>query len=238
MKFSRAISTLCVSGVLCSTAHGGPPPEEHFDIWLRPVDGRIVTGSISEGTPGTPIEEEVRVFGAELGEDVQFPFSTSEPGIQALAGDETAGMVYTFSITDALGAWNGNGFDDAVETMLIEFGPASVTTGAGFVDGFSFNGLPDGLLHDHFDFTLQGGSPLAGTDPQPGVYLLGLTMRGVNGNVVYEPSLPFWIVFNLGQDETTHDAASDWVENNLVPAPGGLILLTLAFGAQSGRRRR
>jgi len=215
-------------------APAGPPPEEHFDIWLRPADGRIVTGSITEGTPGSPINEVERVFGAELGEDAQFPFSAFEPGIQALGGSLTAGMTWSFNIVSPLGQWNGNGFNVPDETMQLDFGPASATTGAGYVPGFSFTGFPDGLLHDHFDFTLLPGGV---GDPDAGIYLLALQFAGVNSATSYAASDPVYLVFNLGQSEEDHDAAIEWVQGNIVPAPGTFLLLTLGI-LSTGRQRR
>jgi len=217
-----------------SPAFAGPPPEEHFDIWLRPVNGQIVTGSITEGTPGTPLNEVERVFGAELGEDPLFPFSAFEPGFQALAGPLTAGMTWSFNITSPLGQWNGNGFDLPDETMRLDFGPATATTGAGFVPGFSFNGFSDGLIHEHFDFTLLPG---AVGDPDAGIFLLALEFSGVNGATSYAASDPVYLVFNLGQSEEDHEAAIEWVQGNLVPAPGALSLLALSV-LSIGRRRR
>jgi hypothetical protein len=222
---------------LAHTTLAGPPPEPHFDIWLRPVNGQIVTGSITEGTPGDPIEDVFRVFGAELGEDPSFPFSATEPGLQALAGPETAGMVWTFDILDSLTLWNGGGFSATDETMLIEFGPASASTAGGAGPGFGFTGFADGLLHDHFDFTLDGAAPVIGSDPDPGIYLLALSMRGQNGQTQYESSLPFYIVFNLGQSEEDHDAAIDWVQANLVPSPSAIPLLLAGLMVASRRRR-
>jgi len=46
----------------------------------------------------------------------------------------------------------------------------------------------------------------------------------------------FYVLFNLGESEIDHDEAIEWVEANLVPAPGALALL--AAGVLAGRRRR
>jgi hypothetical protein len=228
-----------------SLAFGGPPTEEHFDLWLQaiadPSGPHIVTGSITEGTPGTPISEIERVFGAELGKDGAFPFSADEPGLQALAGPLTAGMTWSFNIVSALGQWNGaDGFNAPDESMLIEFGPASVQTGGGFVSGFSFTGQPDGLLHEHFEFTLQAGAPLAGSggaDPADGIYLLTLEFLGVNGATTYAASDPVFLLFNLNMSEKEHDEAIQWVRDNLVPAPGIMAMLMGVGLIRSPRRR-
>jgi hypothetical protein len=240
MSSTPTITFLCGAVALSasSIAFASPPKEEHFDLWLQAADGpsgpHIVTGSITEGTPISEIE---RVFGAELGKDVAFPFSTDEPGLQALAGPLTAGMTWSFNIVSALGQWNGSdGFTTPSETMLIEFGPASAQTDGGFVGGFNFTGQPDGLLHEHFEFTLQGGT-LGGADPADGIYLLTLEFLGVNGTTSYAASDPVFLVFNLNMSEEAHDEAIQWVQDNLVPAPGVMAML-MGFGLIRSRRRR
>ena len=46
----------------------------------------------------------------------------------------------------------------------------------------------------------------------------------------------FWIVFNLGLDDEVFEESVEWVEGNLVPAPGALAILSIA--GLAGRRRR
>ena len=73
--YARA-STLVITAIcaMTGTVFAGPPEEEeHFDVWVRLVDGGIVTGSISEDE--TPLDEQWRVFGAEFGE----PFGSRLP---------------------------------------------------------------------------------------------------------------------------------------------------------------
>ncbi len=229
---------LAFSATLMTSAAAYARDGKHFDIWLQPVGSTIVTGSITEGTPGKPINALERVFGAELGEDIAFPYSAFEPGFQSLASPLTAGMIWSFNIVASLGTWTGKGFDAASETMTIDFGPASATTGAGFVSGFSFTGFADGLMHDHFDFTLNPGSPLAGAAPADGIYLLTLEFLGVNGAIAYSASDPVFLVFNLNMDEREHEAAIEWTQQNLAPAPGALAMLAMTgLFAARGRRR-
>lgn len=216
-----------------TTALGGVSMPEHFDTWLRVENNRVVTGAIGEGSPGQPIAEHWRVFGAEIGEDPAFPYSAFEPGFQTLASPFTAGAIWNFRVLDTLGQWNGDGFDAGSATMTIAFGLVEITTGNGGVEGFSFASDADGVLHDHFDFTLNG--PGNGI-PERGIYLLPLTIRGISP--MYAESEPFWFVFNFGMDEREHEMAIEWVQDNLVPAPGALALLAAAgFGAGSRRRR-
>lgn len=70
-------------------------------------------------------------------------------------------------------------------------------------------------------------------DDLVGIYLLEVRF-GMSGFVT---SAPAWIVFNYGLDEEEHGLAVEWVEENLVPAPGVPALLGLG-GLVAGRRRR
>lgn len=208
--------------------------EEHLDVWVQNNSGTITIGGISED--GLEFHPGVRVFGAEFGEDPLFPFLATEPGFQATDGTFDPFEDLQFNLTDAVGVWNGSGFDTSiVETITLAFGPSSVTSGSGFVSGFTFQTDALGGFHDHFDITLNGD----GGDPANGVYLLSLNMEfaalGPGGGT--GTSDTFWFVMNLGEDELVHDAAIEWVEGNLVPAPGAGFLLLLAGVSRSRRRR-
>jgi hypothetical protein len=232
MHTRTSIVPAIASILLVQPAVAGAGKESHFDIWLRADAGRLVTGSISED--GAPLNEVHRVFGADFGEDPLFPFAAFDPGIQFFSDDPAfTDAEFSFDIRAGLRLWNGDGFSAAAETLTIAYGPASVTTGLGYTPGFSFFADSDGDLHDHFDFILSGPG-LAGIDPSPGIYLVELGMRCVSPALIETD--PFWIVFNLAEDEAGHDAAIGWVEQNLVPAPGATALMALAAFAR--RRRR
>ena len=81
------------------------------------------------------------------------------------------------------------------------------------------------------DFDLH---PIYSINPaaDAGSYLLEFTavMDG------FTSSDSFWIVFNLGMDDEEFEGTVEWVEDNLVPAPGALALLGLT--GLAGRRRR
>lgn len=186
--------------------------EEHFDVWLRVVETTsgtfvIETGSITEGDPGDPLAERWRVFPAELGEDPQFPFSAVEPGFQLLASPETENQVLGFSIASPVLRWTGATFVADGSTLEFGFGPASASSGAGPEPGFEFSANAQGFIHDHFDQTLLGPG---GGDPEPGIYIVGLSMAGVSP--VVGASLPFYYCYNLGLDEEDHEAACEYAD--------------------------
>ena len=52
----------------------------------------------------------------------------------------------------------------------------------------------------------------------------------------YANSDSFYIVFNLGLDDEVFEESVEWVEGNLVPAPGAIAMLAIA--GLAGRRRR
>lgn len=223
-----ALAVLAAALAPATLAHADE--EEHVDVWvdLGPNGGLVIGGVNEELTEFTPGQ---RVFGAEFGEDPALPFFADEPGFQALDGTFDPGFLLQVNLEGALGAWNGNGFDDAAgHSMTVSFGPASVTTGGGPIAGFDFAADDLGGFHDHFDLDINGESG----DPADDIYLLPMSLAFADGS---NESETFWFVMNLGMDEVMHEAAIEWVELNLVPAPGVLALAGLA-GLAGTRRRR
>lgn len=229
MKYQHALSVVTLLPLALGNA--ALAEHEHVDIWLHIADGEIITGTADEDGP---IEDIARVFGAELGEDPDFPFSTDHPGCTSVDTDPLDPYeILTLNIYDHIGVWNGGGFDAVDETMTIAYGGNEVTSGFGYVPGIDLGQADEhGHLHLHAFFTLNGYN----ADPDLGVYLLPLTVS--DADLGYVESKPFWILFNLGMDESVHDAAVDWAVANLVPAPGsaGLVLAGL-MGRRSRRRR-
>ena len=76
----------------------------------------------------------------------------------------------------------------------------------------------------HPEFTL--------VDPLDGIYLASFT-ASTSG---FATSETFYVLFNLNESEIDHDEAIEWVEANIVPAPGALALL--GAGLLVLRRRR
>lgn len=183
---------------------------------------------------GTQLETEGRVFEGEFGHD-GIPFFTDDPGFEGDPGVFAPGSTIGFNIMGSLGLWNGNGFDNlnpaSEETLAVSFGPASSTTDTGFVSGFDFVQDASTGFDVHLDFTLNGAG---GFDPADGIYLLAMQLT----SNTYEASETFWIVFDNNIGDAELDLAAEWVEANLVPAPGALALLGLAGLAGAHRRRQ
>lgn len=196
------------------------------DIFATSSGGQLTTGGWDDESRSL-VADSQRVFWASVGEDPEFPFGTYEPGIVS----DLTGASISLNLMSGLGAWSGAGFDPAPSTWLTAaHGPQGASTLSG--GGLSF--LMDGDFHVHLDW-LFGDVP--DSDPTPGIYLASFTLSGSG----YETSETFWIVFNVGLSDDEHDAAIDWTEDNLVPAPGVLAVFTAAFAANSRKwysRRR
>ncbi len=203
------------------------------DVFMEFDAGRIVTGELDTLSGGPPaIVHGVRVFGADMGEDLNPPGFADEPGFRAEG--ITPGTAFAFDILAQLGEWNGAGFDASALTLSI--GPdltnpalPFATTGTGFVPGFAFaTADSSGEVHEHLGFQLN--SPILGGS---GIYLLELQLRSSGPDA----SLPFWIVFNNGADEADHDAAIAYVQDNYVPAPASAYALGALWMVRRSRRR-
>jgi len=223
--FQTTVFLIAACGLTVSAA----ADEDHFDVWLQIEGNQMFTGSITEDLE--PINSNWRVFGAELpGADGDEPFTADEPGFQLLDGSVDPFYNFQINITDAVTAWNGNGFDPVAETMSLEFGPQSVTSGDGFVEGFQWTADANGGFHDHFEIILNGD----GGDPADGIYLLPLSIADPGG--AFAATDTFWFVMNRGLSEAEHELSIEWVQQNIVPTPGAIGLLGCA--ALFGRRRR
>jgi hypothetical protein len=211
---ARSASLIALAGVysLGSVAHADGALG---DVWISSLNGTLITGGFDH-TTGTVINPSQRVFAADFGIDPTFPFSTDEPGFTS----DLLGSTVTINLLQGLGRWNGAGFDAATSSLFASYGGQDATSTAGGAFGF----LVTTGLDLHPEFTL--------VDPLDGVYLASFTASSAG----YATSESFYVLFNLGESEIDHDEAIEWVEANLVPAPGALALL--AAGVLAGRRRR
>lgn len=206
-------------------AHGG-------DIGFKIVGNSLKTGGVFDDGMGEYVLPGQRVFGGEM---LISDGVGDEPGFYAQAGTLDSGELISFNVRKALRVWNGSDFNTiASETMRIENPAGTAFVDTPFVDpsspiaagwGFSFPGSGD--LDDHPIYYVNGRTG-------PGIYLLELELTTTQTGIINSPS--FWVVINDGADDTQHDAAIDWTQENLVPAPGAAGML--AFGGLIALRRR
>ena len=233
MSVSFKISASCVArlvlvaslpALVSTAAVADEGEEEHFDIGVWNNGGVLTTGGWDHDTESLEVAN-LRVYEAHFGELPGFPDSIDEPGIGGVAADLglPEGATLSLNMLSGLRIWNGDGFDPVFNsTMSVDYGPASMNSQSG--------GFIDFLISDDYDlhpiYSIESGS-------DTGSYLLefNVSMAG------FETSDSFWIAFNYGMDDEDFEASVEWVEGNLVPAPGGVVLLAMAaLGA--GRRRR
>jgi len=219
---SRLAAVAAVGLLFCESHAAADEGEVHPDAFVWQSGGQLRTASWDHDT-GEIIDSAARVFSAEFGEDPEFPFSIDEPGF----GSNLVGTTLSINVLSGLSRWTGSEFASFAGAAISgEYGGSSGSSAS----GGSFSFLVTEGLDLHPNFTISGD---AGNDPIAGIYLLAMQASASGFN----SSDTFWVVFNLGSDEADHDAAIDWVQGNLVPAPGAVALLVLA-GATRGRRRR
>jgi len=195
MKTFRLLISIFIVLTFCSYAQAQHTHQGDFEL-------KVEFDSIIVGP---------RVLPSELLKD-EF-FSTDEPGFDSEPGTFPAGTAVGFNILDALKRWSGEGFEPLIaatqETMIVSYLQQIRETGAGFVSGFDIPVAGDGSWHRHLIFTLNG--PVT-NDPGTGIYLLELELYSTSPAV--SNSYPIYVVFNV-DDEPNHDAALEWVQENL-----------------------
>lgn len=206
-----------------AAAQGGPLHNPDAYLWAQ--NGQIYSASWNDSTDEI-VDPTARVFGADFGEDPSFPYAAEEPGF----GSNIFGSTLTVNILSGLSIWNGTAFQSTSAAVITgEYGGASGNSLDG--GGFSFFVSPGFDLHP--SYFISGNE---GAAADIGVYLLSLNASAAG----LATSQTFWFVFNLGKSEEEHDAAIEWANTNLVPAPAALLVLAsgIPLGLRSGRRRR
>ena len=195
------------------------------DLYLYPQGGAVRTGLLSEdGLTTTP---DVRVFFAELGEDV--PNFAEEPGWQSPDGTFPGAGTLTFTIGGAVRRWDGVDFFTRVGFMSLAFGPLGPIVSPASdspVVGFALPIDASGGLHDHPDYELLAPA-------SDGVYLLPLGFSTDYPGLA--PSSPVWFLFAQNADAASSQAAYDWAAAN-IPAP--MTIAWLAAPCLLTRRHR
>ena len=224
--FSLKMTALSLSGAVLlsgASAFADGDEEEHFDIGVWNDNGTLMTGGWDHDTESMEVSS-LRVFEAHFGEDKEFPYAIDEPGIGGVAADVglALGDNILLSLASGISVWNGSGFSSSSTEMTVGFGPNTVSSNGG--GDLSFTVTEDYDYHPIFSIAETSAV---------GSYLLQFSVS-VDG---LTSSDPFWIVFNQGMDDELYEESVEWVEGNLVPAPGAIGLLAMA-GLASSRRRR
>lgn len=204
---------ICTQGVM---ALGGDDDDGHDheghagDIYVYVDDeGHIGTGLIDEDGD---ITLEVHVFEAEFGGE-GLPGYTDEPGFDSAPDTFSPKTLVGLNALEGLHRWTGDGFDHAhEEELIVGFKTESFVIGEEGAEGFKLAVAPDGSFHRHFSFLLSASDESDTGEPTPGIYYAELEMEAEAG---YEHSEPFWIVFNYQSSEEDHEAAVEWVAENL-----------------------
>ena len=220
------MTALSLSGAVLlsgASAFADGDEEEHFDIGVWNDNGTLMTGGWDHDTESMEVSS-LRVFEAHFGEDKEFPYAIDEPGIGGVAADVglALGDNILLSLASGISVWNGSGFSSSSTEMTVGFGPNTVSSNGG--GDLSFTVTEDYDYHPIFSIAETSAV---------GSYLLQFSVS-VDG---LTSSDPFWIVFNQGMDDELYEESVEWVEGNLVPAPGAIGLLAMA-GLASSRRRR
>lgn len=251
---------LVALGLLAAPAIAGVAEEAHSDVMvLIDPSGNLVTGLVN-------VDEQLftgftRVYEAEferfdLGGGLESA-NTDEPGFNALANGNAslpagytslgAGTSLTFDAgaieiggtTANLWYWDGAGavnFVPASASLEISKAPAvafnaTLDGGVSSVPGFEIDvAEANGTVHQHLDLEIAD-SQLVGD----GFFLWSYTLATSDGKVAD----PIFFVHGLGGTvtEEQHGAAVDWVNFNLVPAPGAALFGVAGIGVLTRRRR-
>lgn len=212
------------------------------DVGVKFENGRIVTTIVEEDElRDGELGELQRVFDSDLG-TVEFgPFGNDEPGYTSNV--LPVGANIGFNIRGELKKWDGSTFVGSI-TETLQFGkflgtPGEITrdTSSGFVAGFDFATADNvGFIDEHLSHVLRGANTSRGfADPSDGIYLIEMELTTDVDGIL--PSEPYYIVFNLNNDQSVQDAAIAYVETVIIPAPGAAALLGAVLIGATRRRR-
>ena len=223
------------------------------------VEGQV----IFEGELGDPNAEigEVSADGQFRGDEPGFN-SVSDAavtgGLLPLGADNLpGGTAVTMDLLLGVGGrsisfWDGTGavsWSATPDSEVLEIDSTTFGGGVSVVDGSAAEtGIvigttaADGLLHNHIEFGILGDGTATPDAVTEGIYLVEAQL---NATGYSDPTDPFFIIFatltELNEEdlEASIELAEAWVESNLVPEPGSLMLIVsgLLGMATFGRRR-
>ena len=189
---------------------------QHAGDIILAADAQQITTSAAVSGSLVP----TRVFLARFG-DSGFSNRTTNPGLNALAGDLPPGTVIGLTIRKAARVWFNNSFC-TIPDERIQVRKSPVTIESPAADPAPGTALPsldvgitgsDGGLHEHPAWSIT-------TPFDTGVYLLEVSVyAGSPQGGLPLPSSPTWIVFSQNAAQTDIDSALVWTLANL---PGSL----------------
>jgi hypothetical protein len=209
---------------------------------------QIVTNAFTDDTED--FVPNVRVFDYGFGEDPLSPFFAQDPGFHPQPGSGLpSGAAVSATVLSGLSYWNGTGTVNfgavpAGETLRLAKGSGSLTitssapTGSLTIDAAT---PATGEFDQHLESTLLG---LGTTDPSTGIYMTTLQLHDSAPGV--GDSLPIFIVYNNGLDESLSDEAKVYLRDTFAPGtnlaplpePSAITSVLGAVWLLTVRRRR
>lgn len=251
MRHSRSASLL-LSILVCIAALRAEGA--HLDVLFYDVAGQVTTGATDFGPPFELIPD-VRLFvvALDIGDITNAPGFTANPNVSF--GDALpADVAVPFDVVPVarlagrnLSYWDGSGAvafgaTPGGERVEIDqkgcFTCAFVTVDGSeeVVAGFSVGTTTgDGSLHKHHDFRVLPAAGSGELSP-PGMYLIALTTQVAP----LLPSEPYYLLFTKQMSAASIEAASSWIETQLIPEPtagGAAFAALLALAGLAASRR-
>lgn len=234
MRTSHAIAFILPFAGLATAAlaHG------EGDIGLL-WDGSSIVTSIADDEDGLFEDLGERVFAGELEElFAGGPIAGDGPGFFTTDGPTNTvgafgtGWTIGYNTRAALREWTGSGFGATSAVLGQDQGGTVINTPTTdqTVPGFEYI-YSGGDFDEHPDYLLTGAAG-------PGAFLweLEFYVEDASGTRL-DTTESLYVVFNYGLDEADHEAAIEYVEEFIVPAPSSALALG-SLGLISVRRRR
>lgn len=259
------VSHFMSAGVLVSISGAAIAQPDH--IFLTEENGNLATGLWVDTNPdqlgppnadGGDITTGVRAYSEQMGGIPGFgpqnAGQTIHPGIFGDIPNVTVGV----NVIDALRVWDGEDFDeisgdDAGETRMQVSGfttplgdnPVSPATGltpttadtSVFLDDDWVTAGDNGILTEHLQFTLTDDSgEILSEDEADAVSEIFLVTIEFTSTTLGSAE-PFYLTLGQNVSDAELAEAQSFVQNVIVPAPGGAVALA-GLGVVAARRRR